>query len=231
MSSADIANYKQQIIEAARFILDAGVMSLSNHGNFSARVPGTDTFLLTAGGSFADLNPVVIALFQLDGTLLDGAVEPTSAEIVDMHGVVYRLRPDAGGAVHTHSPIATSFAVAGEPIPLIYEALARFNMTDGVPLAGYGPRGSKESVDNIAKAIESNQNIGGVLLANHGVLAFGDNAMSAARANIIIEEAAILGINARVIGEAKLIPSHMVAYTQQRRDQFATAGTQEAKAE
>ena len=43
MSSADIANYKQQIIEAARFIMDSGVMSLSNHGNFSARVPGTDS--------------------------------------------------------------------------------------------------------------------------------------------------------------------------------------------
>ena len=167
MSSADIANYKQQIIEAAKFILDSGVMSLSNHGNFSARVPGTDTFLLTAGGSFADLKPDNIALFQLDGTLLDGAVEPTSAEIVDMHGVVYRLRPDAGGAVHTHSPLATSFAVAREPIPLIYEALARFNMTDGVPVAGYGPRGSKESVDNIAKAIESNQNIGGVHEIQH----------------------------------------------------------------
>ena len=228
MSSATILEYKQQVIEAAKFILESGVMSLSNHGNFSARVPDTDTFLLTAGGSFADLQPDSIALFQLDGTLIEGAVEPTSAEIVDMHGIVYRLRPDMGGAVHTHSPLATSYAVAGEPIPLIYEALARFNMTDGVPLAAYGPRGSKESVENIGKAIESHPNTGGVLLANHGVLAFGQDAMSAARANIIIEESAILGINARILGEAKLIPSHMVEYTQSRRDEFSEAGVQRA---
>ncbi len=228
MSSSDVTEYKRQIIDAAKFLIGSGVMSASNHGNFSARLPDTDTFLLTGGGSFDDLKPEDIALFKLDGTLLEGAVSPTSAEIVDMHGVVYRLRPDAGGAVHTHSPFATSFAVAGEPIGLIYEALARFDMTDGVPLAEYGPRGSKESVDNIAKAIKAHANIGGVLLANHGVLAFGVDPMMAARANVIIEETAILGLNARVLGEAKPIPSNMVGYTQQRRDEFAAAGTQQA---
>ena len=102
-------------------------------------------------------------------------------------------------------------------------------MTDGVPLAAYGPRGSRESVDNIAKAIETHTNIGGVLLANHGVLAFGADPMSAARANIIIEEAAILGINAGAIGKAEPIPANMVAYTQRRRDEFASAGVRKAQ--
>lgn len=163
MSSADIASQKQQIIEAAEVLLDSGVMSLSQHGNISARVPGTETFLLTAGGSLSGMTPDNIALFDLAGTLLDGAVLPTSAEIVDMHGVVYRLKPQMGGALHTHSPMATSFAVAGQSIPLIYEAQARFNMTDGVPVADYGPRGSRESVENIARALRSHENIGGVL--------------------------------------------------------------------
>ena len=229
MGSADIVNQKQQILDAAKQITASGVMSLSQHGNISARLPGTDTFLLTAGGSLSNLTPEDIALFKLDGTLVEGAVEPTSAEIVDMHGVVYRLRPDMGGAIHTHSPFATSFAVAGEPIGLIYEALARFDMTDGVPVAAYGPRGSRESVENIAGAIEKYPNIRGVLLANHGVLAFGESPSAANRANIIIEEAAILGLNARIIGEALPIPPHMVQITQQRRDDFAATGVQHAE--
>lgn len=228
MSSADIATYKQQIIDAADVIINSGAMSISQHGNISARIPDTDTFLLTAGGSLSNMRPENIALFKLDGTLVEGAVEPSSAEIVDMHGVVYRLRADIGGAIHTHSPFATSFAVAGQPIPLIYEAQARFNMTDGVPIAGYGPRGSKESVQNIETAIKTYPNIGGVLLANHGVLAFADSAVASVRANIIIEESAILGINARVLGEAKPIPAHMVEVTQQRRDTFAAMGVQRA---
>lgn len=229
MSTDSMGSYKDQIVASANLLIQSGVMSLSLHGNISARIPGTDRFLLTAGGSLSNLKHENIALFQLDGTLLEGAVEPTSAEIVDMHAVVYRLREDMGGAVHTHSPSATSFAVAGQPIPLIYEALARFNMTDGVPLAGYGPRGSKESVENIARAIKENQNIGGVLLANHGVLAFGGDAVSAARANIIIEESAILGINAHTLGTVNEIPHEMVEYTQQRRDQFASAGVRKAE--
>lgn len=228
MVSSDILALKDNIIQAADLLIRSGVMSLSQHGNISARLPGTDTFLLTAGGSLSNLTPENIALFRLDGTLLEGAVEPTSAEIVDMHGIVFRLRADVGGVIHTHSPYATSFAVAGQSIPLIYEAQARFNMIDGVPVAGYAPRGSKESVDNIAGAIESYQNIGGVLLANHGVLAFAGDPVAAARANIIIEETAILALNARIIGDAKEIPSHMVGLTQQRRDSFAAAGIQRA---
>ena len=226
MGSTDLSSYKQQIVDAAMLLIGSGVMSISQHGNVSARVAGTETFLLTAGGSLSNMRPENIALPNLDGRLLEGAVEPASAEIIDMHGVVYRLRPDVGGVVHTHSPFATSFAVAGESIPVIYEALARFHMTDGVPVAEYGPRGSSESVGNIAKAIRSHANIGGVLLANHGVLAFAESAAAAARANIVIEESAILALNARVIGEAKVIPSHMVELSEQRRDAFAASGVQ-----
>ena len=228
MSTELIAEYKQKIIDAGRFVTGCGVMSISKHGNISARLPDEDAFLLTAGGTLAELGPENIALYRLDGSLIEGAVEPTSAEIVDMHGVVYRLRPDAGGAIHTHSPAATSLAVAYEPIPLIYEAMARFDMTDGVPVAGYGPRGSRESVDNIARAIREYPNTGGVLLANHGVLAFAGDPMSSVRANVVIEEAAILYMNARAIGKAHPIPEQMAQYTQERRDAFAEMGVQRA---
>ncbi|MCB0015379.1 MAG: class II aldolase/adducin family protein, partial [Anaerolineales bacterium] len=168
MSQETIDQLKQEIINASNTLVRAGVISVSLHGNFSARVPGSETFLLTGGGSIADLKPEQIALFHMDGSLLHGALEPSGAEVVDMHSIVYQLRPDVGGVVHTHSPQATTYAVANKPIPVIYEALVRFNMTDGVPLAAYGPRGSAESVNNIADAIRSHQDISGVLLANHG---------------------------------------------------------------
>ncbi|MEM7113374.1 MAG: class II aldolase/adducin family protein [Chloroflexota bacterium] len=219
---------KEEIVAASNLLIRTGVISLSLHGNFSARVPDSETFLLTGGGSIADLKPENIALFHMDGTLLQGAVQPSGAEVVDMHSIVYQLRPDMGAVVHTHSPQATTYAVANKPMPVIYEALVRFNMTDGVPVAAYGPRGSKESVDNIAEAIKGHPNIGGVLLANHGVLAFGPNAHGAAHANILIEETAVLGIQAEALGGALLIPKEMFDYTQQRRDEFAAKGTKEA---
>ena len=228
MSQERIARLKQEIIDASNHLVRTGVISLSLHGNFSARIPDTETFLLTGGGSIADLKPENIAKFHMDGTLLEGALQPTGAEVVDMHSIVYQLRPDVGGVVHTHSPQATTYAVANKPIPVIYEALVRFNMTDGVPVASYGPRGSEESVNNIAAAIKTHQQIGGVLLANHGVLAFGPDPNGAAHANILIEETAVLGLQAEALGGALLIPKDMIAYTQQRRDEFAARGTKRA---
>ena len=45
MRSSDIAKFKQQIIEAAKPLVSSGVMSLSQNGDISYRVTGTDTFL------------------------------------------------------------------------------------------------------------------------------------------------------------------------------------------
>jgi L-fuculose-phosphate aldolase len=99
-------------------------------------------------------------------------------------------------------------------------------MTDGVPLASYGPRGSKESVSNIARALEATKKTKAVLLENHGVLAFGADPVAAARANLIVEEAAQMALFAEVLGGAKLIPQEMLKATLGRRDEFARAGAQ-----
>jgi ribulose-5-phosphate 4-epimerase/fuculose-1-phosphate aldolase len=101
-------------------------------------------------------------------------------------------------------------------------------MLDGVPVAHYGPRGSAESVDNIATALSSAKNTKAVLLENHGVLAFGADPAAAARANLIVEEAAQMAIYAEVLGGAKAIPAEMLKSTVGRRDELARAGTRRA---
>jgi L-fuculose-phosphate aldolase len=219
-----INHLKEEIIDSALRMIDAGVMSPSLHGNISSRIPGTDHFLLTAGGSLADMTPERIARFNMEGDLLEGAVEPAGAEIINMHGIVYRTRPEMGGVVHIHSPYATAFAVAGKPIPLVYEGQIRAGMTDGVPVAGYAPRGSEESVDNIARVLKTYRHVAGLLLANHGVLAFAENASSAAGAAMTIEESATLAARAESIGGAREIPRDMVKYALKRRDELKTAG-------
>jgi ribulose-5-phosphate 4-epimerase/fuculose-1-phosphate aldolase len=101
-------------------------------------------------------------------------------------------------------------------------------MTDGIPLAKYGPRGSAESVANIADALSSIKNTKAVLLENHGVLAFGSDPAAAARANLIVEEAAQMALFAEVLGGAKLIAPELLQATVGRRDEFARAGKQRA---
>ena len=167
-----MANYKKEVIEASQQIVQSGIMTKSLHGNVSLKLPDQDAFLLTAGGSLANMQPENIALFRLDGSLIEGTVMPVGAEIIQMHGIVYRQRPEFQSVVHTHSPFATGFAVAGKAIPGAYEALVRNGMVEGVPLAAYGPRGSDQSINNIAQVLNEHQGIKGLLLENQGVLVF-----------------------------------------------------------
>lgn len=222
------AELRQAVIDSANFLVRMGAISMSHHGNFSVRVPNTDTILLTASSSFDSLKPENLALLDLDGKLVEGEINPTNAEIVHMHAIVYKERPETGAVVHTHSTYATSFALASKALGCSYEALVRNDMTGGVPLAKYGPRGSGESVAYIADALRSTKETKCVLLENHGVLAFGANPAAAARANLIVEEAAQMAIFAEVLGGAKPIPPELLKATVGRRDEFAKAGVKRA---
>ena len=222
------APLRQAVIDSASFLVHIGAISMSHHGNFSVRVPNTETILLTATSSFDNLKPENLALLDLDGRLIEGEINPTNAEIVHMHAIVYKERPETGAVVHTHSTYATSFALASRALGCSYEALVRQDMTDGVPLAKYGPRGSAESVSNIAGALCAAKNTKAVLLENHGVLAFGADPAAAARANLIVEEAGEMAIFAEVLGGAKLIPPELLKATVGRRDEFSRAGTRRA---
>ncbi len=230
MTTANIANYKKEVIEAAQQIVHSGIMTKSLHGNVSMKLPDQDAFLLTAGGSLASMQPENIALFKLDGTLIEGTVMPVGAEIIQMHGIVYRQRPEFTSVIHTHSPFATGFAVAGKEIPGAYEALVRNGMVDGVPLAKYGPRGSDESVSNIAEVLKGHEKIKGLLLENHGVLVFSDSLGGAVRTNVTVEEAAEICLYAYGLGGPKAIPSHMIEATAARAASFASAGTYSTEA-
>jgi L-fuculose-phosphate aldolase len=230
---AKLAEYGRQVEEilaAANQLVESGIMTRSFHGNISVKAPDSDAFLLTSGGSLAALTANDIALFDADGNLLDGTVQPVGAEIIQMHGIVYRKRPIFSSVVHTHSPFATGFAVAGQAIPAAYEALIRAGMNEGVPLARYGPRGSQQSVDNIAEVLTGFDGIKALLLENHGVLAFGDSVTQAVRANMVVEESAEIVLYAHGLGGPKLIPPEMIDATQARAASFAQAGTYSSEA-
>lgn len=225
MATSNVLNYRKEVVEAAEHLVRSGIMTKSLHGNLSLRIPGEDAFLLTAGASLANLKPESIAMFRLDGTLIEGTVVPLGAEIIHMHGIVYRERPEFHGVVHSHSPFATGFAVAGLAVPPAYEAMVRNGMTDGIPVAKYGPRGSDESVNNIRDVLRAHEGIKAMLLENHGVLAFGDSVAAAVRANMTCEESAEITLYAQQLGGAKPIPGSKIADSRARAESFAAAGT------
>jgi L-ribulose-5-phosphate 4-epimerase len=201
----DGSSAAEEVVGAARALFEAGVMSHAGHANLSRRV-GPDRFLLTTTGAVRHLRPDQVALVGLDGTVLEGELAPENAEIVAMHGVVYRQRPEVGAVIHTHSPAATAFALAHQELPCRAEPLLRFGQAEPVPLVPWGPRGSEVSVRGIEAVLGERPGTRAVLLANHGLLVFGPDPLATARLVVAIEEAAESELAAAALGGAKDFP-------------------------
>lgn len=196
----------ETLVAAARHLFAAGVMSHAGHANLSARLD-RERFVLTTTGAVRDLRPDQIATVGLDGTVLAGELGAENAEIVAMHSVIYKARSDVGGIIHTHSPAATAFALAHRALPCRAEPLLRFGQAEPVPVVAWGPRGSEVSVRGIAEVLAAHPMTAAVLLANHGLLAFGADPLGTARLVVAIEEAAEAEIGAEAIGGAIDFPS------------------------
>ena len=87
---------RQAILTSAELLVRSGVLSHSNHGNSSVRLPDGKSMLITGVSSLIGQTPDTLAALDLDGNLLEGKLASTSAEIVSMHAAIYKLRPDAG---------------------------------------------------------------------------------------------------------------------------------------
>jgi len=196
----------QVVVAAVLHLFDAGVMSHAGHANLSARLDET-LFALTTTGMVRGLRPDQLATVNLDGEVLAGDLGPENAEIVAMHSVIYKSRPDVGGIIHTHSPSATAFALANKELPCRAEPLLRFGQAEPVPVVSWGPRGSDVSVRGIAATIREHPTTSAVLLANHGLLAFAADPLAAARLVVAIEEAAEAELAATAIGGAVDFPA------------------------
>jgi L-ribulose-5-phosphate 4-epimerase len=212
-----------QVVDIAQRVVASGAISANGHGNVSLRVPGATEMYFTAGPSLRNHPVSAVVRLGLDGTLLEGELPPIQGAVVAMHTAMYADHPDVGCVLHTHSPYATAYAVAHHPIGCWVEALAMFGLAAGVPVAGYGPRGSEQAVASIRAAVTPG--VPAVLLANHGVLVFHRTPELAILVGGVVEEAAQAGINAAALGGPVEIPAELRAAALQRAMSFDSRGT------
>jgi L-ribulose-5-phosphate 4-epimerase len=212
-----------QVVDIAQRVVASGAISANGHGNVSVRVPGAEEIYFTAGPSLRNHPAAAVVRLGLDGSLLEGELPPIQGAVVAMHTAMYADNPDVGCVLHTHSPYATAYAVAHRPIGCWVEALAMFGLADGVPVAGYRPRGSDQAVASIRASVIPG--VPAVLLANHGVLVFHRTPDLAIMVGGIVEEAAQAGINADGLGGPVEIPAELRAAALQRAMTFDSRGT------
>ena len=179
-----------QAQETIAQLLDAGATAvarglvLASGGNLSARVPGTDAFVVTASGTWLDrLTPGDFALVGVAGAHRGGAARP-SVEW-KLHQRTYAVRPDVGAIVHLHPQHTLLVTALGQPIR--YVTLDHAYYVGSAGLVPFLPAGSDALADAAADAAREHD---AVVLAHHGCSALGDTVPMALRRAMNLEEAA-----------------------------------------
>jgi ribulose-5-phosphate 4-epimerase/fuculose-1-phosphate aldolase len=159
-----VAQLKRRLVEGIQVLTGEGVLTGSGH--LSARIPGTETFLINPrfAGILAD--PGDICTVDLSGKRISGK-GPIPSE-TPIHSAIYRARNDVRSVLHCHPRYAILMGVQeGGFVPFSREA-ARFA---GVPIFP-----SSHGIDNDGLAERMAQVLGqhpAVLLRGHGCVVVG----------------------------------------------------------
>ncbi|MDX1734025.1 MAG: class II aldolase/adducin family protein [Halioglobus sp.] len=172
---------RQQVVDGLRWLVEQGLTS-GTSGNVSVAA-GDDRMLITPTGiAPADLQPEHIVYMNLDGSVADDQLTPSSEW--RMHADIYRNKPGLEAVVHCHSNYATVLACARKPIPALHYMVAATG-ANGVPLADYATFGTQSLSDAVIAALDGAL---ACLMSNHGQLTTGMRLDGALKLAEMVEE-------------------------------------------
>jgi L-ribulose-5-phosphate 4-epimerase len=196
-----LGDLREEVCRANRLLPLTGLVTMHS-GNASGLDRASGRLVIKPSGvDYDTLTPADLVEVDLEsGKTVDSRLRPS----VDLphHLFLYRRLPEIGGIIHTHSNHATAFAAVGRPIPLCLTAIAD-EFGAEIPCAPY--------VDNegehIGEAILRHRNRSpAILLANHGVFAWGPTPRAALKAAVMTEDVARTVLLATVLGAPREIP-------------------------
>jgi L-fuculose-phosphate aldolase len=211
----DEQQLKERVASAYRVLLALGLFDYA--GDASARIPGTDTFLIrhtrADWPSLPEVIPSMIEMtagnivkMDLSGRQLEGEIVPPLE--VHTHTAIYRARPDVAAIVHAHAMMVTAFTMAGRTVEPVY---ARGVESTGDELPTFespDPIGTPELGEQLAAALGTRR---ACLIRSHGLVTVGSSVEGAALAAINLEEAALMQWTASLLGTPRRMPDATIA--------------------
>ena len=195
---------RQEVWEANLGIFRAGLVTMHS-GNASGvdRKRGL-VVIKPSGMDYDKLRPQDLVVTDLEGRKVSGKWNPS----VDLphHLYLYNHCPEIGGVIHTHSNYATSFALLGRAIPVYLTAIAD-EFGAEIPCVPY----TDNQADHIGEGILKHMGKApAVLLAQHGVFAFGPTPRAALKSAVMLEDVAKTCHLALLLGKPKPLPPREV---------------------
>jgi L-fuculose-phosphate aldolase len=164
--------HRRDLCTAGRWLHQRGFVPATD-GNISLRLDARRILASPTGCCKGLLTPDDLVVTDLDGRKLNGRPNPSSE--LDMHLLIYRRRPDINAVCHAHPPAATGYAAAGRPLDkaLVTEVIIGLGP---VPVAPFAIPGTRELSDSIEPLV---QRYDAILMANHGVVTYGCDLLTA----------------------------------------------------
>jgi L-fuculose-phosphate aldolase len=195
--------YRDEIVRLGRLMHERQYVAATD-GNLSVRLEDGSILATPTGCCKGMMQAEDLVVVDLEGQRRYGD-RNVSSEIA-MHLMIYRMRPDIRGIVHAHPPTATGFAAAGMALdqPLLSEAVLCLG---SVPLAKYGTPGTHELTDSLMPLVP---HYDAILMANHGVVTYGEDLMRAYMKMETVEHFAKVSLVTMVLGRQKLLSENDV---------------------
>ena len=198
---------RERLTKVAQSIWNDGLVT-GTSGNISARIPGTSKCIIKPSGfKMGELKPedfIVVDIYTR--TVLEGEHKPSIE--TPFHTTMYRIRPDIGGVVHTHSHYATVFGIAGiELTPMGMILYSAPKLAKGIGIAQYADPGTEQLALNIGAALGEKY---AVLMPHHGVITVGKDIEEAYINAKMVEELAKLQYEVMQIGKPQPLPEKTI---------------------
>lgn len=159
-----------------------------------------------SGVEYSDMRAEDIVLVDLDGNIIEGELKPSSDLMT--HLEFYKNFKHVGGAVHTHSRCATSWAQAGMDIPALGTTHADYFYQD-IPCTRKMSKQEIEGeyeletghviVETFNERDIDSKEVPGVIVHSHGPFAWGSDCFNAVHNAVVMEECAMMALQTKML--------------------------------
>jgi len=192
---------REQVVDYCRKMVNFGLTKGSS-GNISIYNREEQLLAISPTGlDYFVINPIDVVVMDLNGRIVEGDWAPSSE--YEVHAIFYRHRPDIGAILHCHSPFCTTLSALGLAILPVHYSLGTCGKSK-VDCAPYETFGTKELAQITFETCGDNK---AVLLANHGLIACGQDIDEAFTIAENMEFTAEIQYRCMSVGEYNVISS------------------------